>query len=106
MDSHVANDVENICVHSVVVMVQWGPFRYLLNIICICNGLFVWMCKESKLLCNESEWYVVTCLFEIKLHKWNLLCCHEFDEWFADVDTCILFSTSLCDVYLYKIQSL
>lgn len=69
--------------------------------VCLCECV-----KKVNYCVNESEWYVVTCLFEIKLHNWNLMCCHEFDEWFADVDTCILFSTSLCDVYLYKIQSL
>lgn len=70
--------------------------------VCLCECV-----KKVNYCVNESEWYVVTCLFEIKLKKkWNLLCCHEFDEWFADVDTCILCSTSLCDVYLYKIQSL
>lgn len=64
--------------------------------------------KKVNYCINESDWYVVTCLFEIKLKKDEicLLCCHELDEWFADVDTCILFSTSLCDVYLYNIQSL
>lgn len=49
--------------------------------VCLCECV-----KKVNYCVNESEWYVVTCLFEIKLHNWNLMCCHEFDEWFADVD--------------------
>lgn len=51
--------------------------------VCLCECV-----KKVNYCVNESEWYVVTCLFEIKL---KMLCCHEFDEWFADVDTCIIY---------------
>lgn len=56
------------------VTVQWGPSRYLLNIMCTGDFLFVSVCMTKKVnyCVNESEWYVI-CL-KLNWKKLKLFC--------------------------------